>query len=193
MGCTKAKITIFRRRAGNINKNLIIPLVVVMVISAITPIAIAGSHSTSIDVTFTPSGDIDIDVSPKTANFSVVTVNTTNNRPQEGNTNDTYTLWNNGSVNAHVYVNSNASTEEGNWDLDSDGVFASTDSFSIEFCNSSGVTAQWVTSVNSSWMDPVPSSDTRKFGIFLDISAASGAAALVQQNTTINITGVLPP
>ena len=83
---------------GRIKKTLIIPLIVVMLITAVSPLVLAAAED-YITVTFDPGGTISLEVSPDTASFGSVVFESTNNDVSEGGGGTTaYTLWNNGTV-----------------------------------------------------------------------------------------------
>jgi hypothetical protein len=170
-----------------IKKILWVILVTVMMTTAITPIAIAENHSETIHVTFTPSGDIDLDVFPITATFGTVVLESTDEYPDEGAGDTDYTVYNNGSTNAVVYIFSNTTTDSGEWTLDNGGS-PGEDEFSLDV---TGSDLQQITNSNTSWISDLNDGSTVTFGINLDLGTASGSGQLDAQVTTINITATI--
>ena len=187
MGCKKIKRTIFYRKAGKIKKTLGIFIVTTMLIAAITPLVYAANeHSDDITVTFDPSGNIELDISPETANFSAVTFETSVNWPTEGGTDTSYTLYNNGSVAADVFIKGNHSTDSGDMDLQGTPGSITTDEYCLNF---TGSNAQQITSTNTSWTESFDADTTITFGINLQLD--DGSSDFGWQTTTINITGII--
>jgi len=111
MGCRKANKIYFSKNMDQIKKTLMIFLIATMFFSAfVTPVVFGGAHADYIKVTFTPTGDITLDVTRGTATFGNVASGTVNATPTEGATSATYTLYNNGTVAAHVYMWTNLTT-----------------------------------------------------------------------------------
>jgi len=187
MGCKKVDWIIFGRKASQIKKTLIVPLVVVMMITAVTPIVFAANeHSDTITVTFDPGGDIELDVTPGTATFGTVDFEASNEWPSEGGLDTTYTLYNNGSVAADVWIKANHTTDSGNMDLENTGNPAQD-----QYClNVTGSNAQQITNTNASWSNNLAGGGaTITFGINLELG--TGSEDWAAQTTTINITGVI--
>jgi len=193
MGCNKINKDFYRKKADHIKVPLIVSLVITMVITAITPVAIA-SHEADINVTFDPEGDIDIAVSPTTATWvaTPIPLNTTDNDPDEGAGTGVYTITNSGSVAAHIWVHANTTSDGGDWTLDNDGSWAvdADDTFAIQI-NNQTAGSQWITNTNASWIANLPDQNSDKFGLQMDISSASGADVMDQQEHWINITGTI--
>ncbi|UCD14081.1 MAG: hypothetical protein JSW60_01310 [Thermoplasmatales archaeon] len=166
-------------------KKIFVLLVSVMFITAITPVVLAATND-KITVTFDPQGSIDLDVWPETANFSTVTFSTEQNWPQEGATDTTYTLYNNGTVAADVYIFANTTTDSGDMTLNNTGS-PSQD----EYClNVTGSNAQQITNTNTSWVNSLAGGGgTVTFGVNLELG--SGSTDFGWQKTRINITGAL--
>jgi len=104
----------FNKKSNQIKKTLLISLVVTMLIIAITPVVpvvFALPHSDVITVTFDPGGDISINASPDTAAFGAVVFSSKANTPTTYPGNTDYTVFNNGSAGADVYIFQNATTE----------------------------------------------------------------------------------
>ncbi len=166
-----------------INKIYVL-VIAAMLITAITPVVL-GAHQDYITVTFNPSGDIDIDVNLSTANFSTVTFSSSGNWPTEGNTDTSYTLYNNGTVAANVYIFSNATTDNDNMTLENTGSPGAD-----EYClNVTGSNATQITNTNASWINGLAGSGTITFGINLELG--TGSSDYGWQTTRINVTGVI--
>ena len=179
MGCKKGWDVNMRIR------KIIVLLISVMVITAITPLALAAT-SDIITVTFDPQGAIDLDVWPETANFSTVTFSSESNWPTEGATDTTYTLYNNGTIDADVYIFSNTTTDTGDMTLNNTGNPAQ-DEYSL---NVTGSNAQQITNANTSWVNSLTGGGgTVTFGINLELGG--GSTDFGWQKTRINITGAI--
>ena len=70
-------------------KKIVTLLILIMFITAITLLALTATSDT-ITVTFDPQWIIDLDVWPKTANYSTVTFSSSSNWPIEGASNTIY-------------------------------------------------------------------------------------------------------
>lgn len=176
MGCKKEKI-------GTVIKVAI--LLTILFSAFISPLSIADEDD--IHVTFDPQGGINLDVAPETANFTAVTAGSTDNGPTEGAGDTDYTVWNNGSVAAIVYIYSNGTTDSGNMALDDDGAAIPADGYSLDI---TGSNSHQITQANASWIDPLAASGSVTFGIDLDLGSS-----LTQdwgyQHTTINVTAAV--
>ena len=171
MGCDKIK------------KTLIIPLIFVVIVAVATPMTFAD-HVT---VTFNPSGTVDIDVNQSSANFSTVTFGSRNNRPTDLDTDTSFTVYNNGTAAAQVFIFSNASTDSGDMSLNSGGGGPANDEYNI---NVTGSDAQVITSSSTSWIDPLAAGGGAvTFGLILDVG--TGSSNFDWQTTRINVTGVV--
>jgi len=192
MGCKKSNKIYFSKNMEQFKKTTIIYLIVIMFASIfLTPVVFGGAHSDYIYVTFTPTGDIDLDVTIGTATFGNVAAGTVNATPTEGATASTYTLYNNGTVAAHVYIFSNATTTSGEWTLDNDGTPA-VDNFCLKRWNSTGGGIVYIQNTNTSWIASLAGAGgTKLFGLTLQLGNASGSGVLDAQNTRINITGAI--
>ncbi len=164
-----------------------VSLIAIMMITAIMPTSFAGLTPETIRVTFTPSGVIDLDLYPITATFGTVPVGNSNEYPDEGAGDTDYTVYNNGTTNAVIYIFSNWTTDGGEWDLDNDGS-PGEDAYSLDI---TGSDAQYITNSNVSWIADLDDSSTVTFGINLDLGTASGSGVLDAQKTTINITAIV--
>lgn len=185
MGCDKLNKINFLGKGRQINNKIIILLIGVMLVTAITPVVLAASQA-NIAVTFDPTGTIDLDVSPDDASFGSVVFESTNNYPTEGGLDTSYTLYNNGTVAADVYIFSNTTTDSGQMTLDDDGAAIPVDGYSLDV---TGSDAQYITHSNTSWVNALAASGTVTFGLNLDLG--SGSQDWTSQTTRINITGTI--
>jgi len=180
MGCVKMNKTQFYKRSNQIKKTLIIPLIFVIMIAVATPMTFAD-HVT---VTFDPSGGVDIDVNQSAANFSTVIWSSTDNYPTGFGTDTSYTVYNNGTAAAEVFICSNLTTDGGEMTLD-DGGAPGADEYSIDVTGSDN---QQITGSNTSWIDPLAAGGGAvTFGLNLDLG--TGSTNFQWQTTRINITG----
>ena len=190
MGCMKKNL--YGIKAGAIKKKLVISLVAVSLISAITPIVLAGSHSQTIAVTFTPQADIDLSLDVTAADFGNVDASTYGNEPSQGST-AAYTLTNNGNVTADIYIFTNSSTDNGNFSYQ-DLATPGEDEFHF---NATGNGAQMITSGNTSWSalhgGDLAKDESQTFGLILNLGSVSSTDKLIAQATQINITGIKAP
>lgn len=185
MGCDKVNKISFLEKERRINNKIVILLVGTMLVTAITPVVLAGPQA-NIKVTFNPTGTVDLDVFPDNASFGSVVFESANNWPTEGGTDTSYTLYNNGTVAADVYIFSNATTDSGSMSLDIDGASIPVDGYSLDV---TGSEAKQIAIVNASWINALAASGTATFGLNLDLGA--GSEDWVAQTTRINITGVI--
>ncbi len=114
--------TILQSRNGV--KKVYTIIISTLMISAITSSVMAVTEDNVI-ITFDPDGDIDIDVSLASYNFSSVLANEWANT-----TGSSFTLYNNGTVTMDTRIKTNATTDEGNMTLDAVGT-PSQDEYSI--------------------------------------------------------------
>ena len=106
-------------------KKINVLLVTTMILAAFTPLVMAATTDDLI-ITFDPDGDIDIDVNISAYNFTKVQANSWTNT-----TGGTFTLYNNGSVAMDTRIKTNASTDEGDMDLNESGVAPQQDEYAI--------------------------------------------------------------
>ena len=106
-------------------KKINVLLVTAMIFAAFTPLVMAATTDDLI-ITFDPDGDIDIDVNISAYNFTKVQANSWTNT-----TGGTFTLYNNGSVAMDTRIKTNASTDEGDMDLNESGVAPQQDEYAI--------------------------------------------------------------
>jgi hypothetical protein len=182
-------------KIDDIKKTLSIFLIVTMfVVAVVTPVVFgANEHADYIVVTFTPSGDIELDVTNGTAVFGSVAAGTVNATIPGMATSGSYTLYNNGTVAAHVYIWTNETTNgssDQEWTLDNDGT-PGIDNFCLKRWNNSGGNG-FIRNLNTSWIDNLAGGGgTILFGVTLQLGTASDNDRLVAQLTRINITGVI--
>ncbi len=185
MGCAKMNKIQFYKRSNQIKKMLIIPIVVLMLIAAITPITFAGTEDT-VQVTFTPTGNMDISVDETHATFGNIPEGTGGHTPTEGAATTTYTLTNSGSSAAHIWVQTNFTTVGAEWTLDGTQT-PGVDQYTILFINNSGGAAYYPAGANLTWVPSVAGGGgTHQWGIRLYLGNASGSAVLDAQTTMIN-------
>jgi hypothetical protein len=166
-------------------KKIIVLLISAMLITAITPLALAAT-SDIITVTFDPQGAIDIDVWPENASFGPVTFSSDVNWPSEGATDTTYTVYNNGTITADVFIFSNTSTDSGNMTLENTG----SPGFDQYCLNVTGSNATQITNTNASWLSNlVGGGGTVTFGLNLELGG--GSTDFGAEKTRINITGAI--
>jgi len=157
-----------------------------MLITAITPIVFALPHSDVITVTFDPGGDISIVASPDTAAFGAVTFSSKDNTPTTYPGNTDYTVFNNGSAGADVYLFQNDTTESKTMSADT--------SFPLDLdeygINITGTEACVIPLTNGTlWEDNLAALATLTFGFNLDLG--TGSLDHGAQNTWVNITAVV--
>ena len=185
MGCDKVNKISFLGKKRQINNKMVILLIGAMLVTAITPVVLAASQA-NIAVTFDPTGTIDLDVSPDDASFGSVVFESVNNWPTEGGLATSYTLYNNGTVAADVYIFSNTTTDSGQMTLDDDGASIPVDGYSLDVV---GTEAKQISHSNTSWINPLNAGATVTFGLNLDLG--SGSQDWTSQTTRINITGTI--
>lgn len=100
-------------------------LVSFIMLAATTPLVLAATVDTVI-IIFDPDGDIDIDVNLSFYNFSSVVAGIWSNT-----TGGTFTLYNNGTIPMDTEIRTNASTDEGDMDLNESGVPPAMDEYAI--------------------------------------------------------------
>jgi hypothetical protein len=100
-------------------------LVSFLMFAATTPLAFAATTDTVI-ITFDPDGDIDIDVNLSFYNFSSVVAGIWSNT-----TGGTFTLYNNGTIPMDTEIRTNASTDEGDMDLNESDIAPQQDEYAI--------------------------------------------------------------
>jgi hypothetical protein len=106
-------------------KKINVILVTTMILAAFTPLVMAATTDDLI-ITFDPDGDIDIDVNISAYNFTKVQANSWTNT-----TGGTFTLYNNGSVAMDTRIKTNASTDEGDMNLNESAIAPQQDEYAI--------------------------------------------------------------
>jgi hypothetical protein len=96
-----------------------------IILGTTSPLVLAATEDTVI-ITFDPDGDIDIDVNLSYYNFSNVVSGIWSNT-----TGGTFTLYNNGTIPMDTEIRSNASTDEGDMDLNESDVPPGMDEYAI--------------------------------------------------------------
>jgi len=129
MGCMNKDKTYFDNKGISTrkidNKILFALFITFILIATATPIVLAASED-NVVITFDPNGDIDIDVSLASYNFSSISAGMWAN-----SSGGYFTLYNNGSVPMTTEICTNASTDEGNMSLNESGVAPGTDQYAI--------------------------------------------------------------
>ena len=100
-------------------------LVSLILLASASPLVLAATEDTVI-ITFDPDGDIDIDVNLSYYNFSSVVAGIWSNT-----TGGTFTLYNNGTIPMDTEIRTNASTDEGDMDLNQSGIAPQMDEYAI--------------------------------------------------------------
>jgi len=114
----------FSKRKSN-SKILFAILVTLILVACSTSIVLAAEED-NVVITFDPQGEIDIDVSLATYNFSTVYAGTWKN-----SSGGTFTLYNNGTIPMDTEIYTNATTDEKNMSLNATGVAPDTDEYAI--------------------------------------------------------------
>jgi hypothetical protein len=100
-------------------------LITLIILSSFMQIVWAATEDTVI-ITFDPDGSIDIDINLATYNFSSAVAGTWTN-----STGGAFTIYNNGTVPMDTQIRSNASTDEGDMDLNESGIAPRSDEYAI--------------------------------------------------------------
>jgi hypothetical protein len=100
-------------------------LVSFIMLVATIPIVL-GATVDNVIITFDPDGDIDIDVNLSFYNFSSVVAGVWSNT-----TGGTFTLYNNGTIPMDTEIRTNASTDEGDMDLNESDIPPQMDEYAI--------------------------------------------------------------
>ena len=100
-------------------------LVSFIMLAATSPMVFAATVDTVI-ITFDPEGDIDIDVNLSEYNFTSVVAGIWSNT-----TGGTFTLYNNGTIPMDTEIRTNASTDEGDMDLNESDIPPQMDEYAI--------------------------------------------------------------
>jgi hypothetical protein len=162
-------------------KKINVLLVSTMILAAFTPIVMAATTDDLI-ITFNPDGDIDIDVNISAYNFSSVLANSWSNT-----TGGTFTLYNNGTVSMDTRIKTNASTDEGDMDLNATGTAPQQDEYSLKI-QGLDTTAFLESSYNVYFDTALLPSDSKTFDIHLRLGV-NLSANHSWQTTTISFEG----
>jgi len=179
MGCNINKIERF----------FLISLIVMLVITAITPpqiILAAPNTLEEIQITFNPSGSVDMNITPTVYDYSTVAMETSV-------ASGSFTIWNNGTIPMKLSAQTNVTTDELDMECDGDGNGGSPpgqDFFSLQFTGA----ATWASSnlayiVNSSTIEldnTFPSKGQETFTVTIWVGNCS--ADHPSQTTQINFT-----
>jgi len=162
-------------------KKVNVLLVATMILAAFTPLVMAATTDDLI-ITFDPDGDIDIDVNISSYDFSKVQANSWKNT-----TGGTFTLFNNGTVAMDTRIKTNASTDEGDMDLNATGTPPQQDEYAIKI---QGLDLeQYLESSYNQYFDTVLlPQDSKTFDVCLRIGI-NLSANHTAQTTTISFEG----
>ena len=161
-------------------KILLVGLISAMLISALTPIVMAATEE-GITITFDPSGNIDIDVSPNASDLGTAGANDWTNT-----TGGTFTLFNNGSTSMDTEIKTNATTDSSDMELDDDGIAIPADNYSL-YAEADLETPGYIT-ISYSFFDTGLAKDgTKNFDLCLKLADIS--QDWDQQQTTVYFRG----
>ena len=110
-------------------RKIYVILVAVMMLSISVPL-VFGATTDNVRIYFDPQGDIDIDVSLASYNFTGFVADNWKNT-----TSNTFLLWNNGSVSMDTQIQTNDSTDEGQMWLNMSGVSPITNQYAFKTIN----------------------------------------------------------
>jgi len=173
------KHTISTRKIDS--KILFALLVTFMLVAITTPIVLAASED-NVVITFDPNGNIDIDISLASYNFSSTTAGMWTN-----STGGAFTLYNNGSVPMDTQIRTNATTDETDMSLNASGVPPGTDEYAI-YIEDLDFPDYLTTAYGAEFDQGLASSDSRTFDICLLIGV-NLSANHSWQTTTIFFQG----
>ena len=164
-------------------KILLVGLISAMLVSALTPIVMAATEE-GITITFDPSGNIDIDVSPNSYDFGAASANSWTN-----SSGSTFTLYNNGSTSMDTQIKTNASTNSGNMTLDPDGTAISADNYSLYAKANLGSPGYITTSYSADFDTNLAKDGSKGFDLGLELADISQDWG--QETTTVYFQGSL--
>ena len=141
--------------------------------------AVMGATSDSISITFNPSGNIDLDISPQSADVGVVGAGSS-----AGTAANYFTLYNNGTVGMDTQIEANSTTDSGNLTLDGDGS-PGLDYFSLYVTGN--CPNQYISSTPANWKQDLAPGGSETFGITVYLGQISMDYG--QEKVTINVTG----
>ena len=161
-----------------IRKISVFIIAVLMIGALITPLVVAVTEDTLI-ITFDPDGEIDIDVDYASHNFSEVQAN------DWSNTSDSYfTLYNNGTVAMDTEIRTNATTDEGDMDLNLSTAVPGTDQYAILVRGLD--VEQWLNSsyaTHGEYDQGINPNDSKQFGLRLKLGTNLSANHTWQTST----------
>jgi hypothetical protein len=170
-----------------IKKTLMIGLILVMLmIASFSPVTInvLAATTDTITIEFDPQGNISIDVSPGTYNFSTFWSNTS-----ESTTGTYFTMWNNGTVD-NMQTDIQITSGPASLTIDEDSIPTADDNYALYLIGgtASGVNA-WVKESATIQLDSdLDRIGTETFGFTLYLSNIS--ANHTWQSMTITLTGI---
>ena len=162
-------------------KKISVVLVASIIIAAFTPLVLAATED-HVVITFNPEGDIDIDVSLGSYNFSDVTANTWANT-----TGGTFTLYNNGTIGMDTQIKTNATTDQADMSLNASGVAPLQDEYAI-YIDGLDVESYLKTTYGLEFDHSLLPSDSKTFDICLRLGV-NLSANFSWQRTTIYFQG----
>ncbi len=157
-------------------------LVIVMIIAGFSPLVWAATEDYVV-ITFDPDGNIDIDISYSSYNYSSVPANSWKNT-----TGGYFTLYNNGSVPMDTQIKTNATTDETDMSLDAAGT-PSTDEYAI-YIEDLDVPGYLTTAYGADFDQSLNPLDSKTFDICLLIGV-NLSANFSWQTTTIYFQGTV--
>ena len=129
----KKKKNLLYKKLGfkrNIDKKILFAYLMSTMIIVASSSSVMAATSDSVEITFNPDGDIDIDVNLSFYNFSSIVSGTWGN-----STGNQFLLWNNGSVAMDTQIQTNDTTDEGQMSLNFSGVAPQTNQYAIKTIN----------------------------------------------------------
>ena len=109
-------------------KKIFVLFVTSIILAGFTPLVLAATED-SVEISFDPDGDIDIDISLASYNFSSIQAN-----QWENTTGGVFTIYNNGTVSMNTQIKTNATTDppgSGDMSLNASGVAPGQDEYAI--------------------------------------------------------------
>ena len=158
------------------NKILFALLTTFILIATTTPIILAVEED-NVVITFDPDGNIDIDISLASYNFSVATAGMWTN-----STGGAFTLYNNGSVPMDTQIKTNATTDETDMSLNASGLPPVTDEYAI-YIEDLDFPGYLTTGYSVEFDQALASGDSRTFDICLLIGVNLSANHSWQTST----------
>jgi hypothetical protein len=115
---------------GRADKKILFALVVSCMMFIATAPIIIGATSDSLEISFDPDGDVDIDVNFADYNITVQ-VGPVISGTWTNTSGSTFTIYNNGTVAMDTQIQTNTSTDQGNMSLNASGVAPAQDEYAI--------------------------------------------------------------